>query len=137
MLAKRAERLNNKAKGSSIYGVFDWITLLVTFLPLLGQFCKPKNPEPVNPTPNPTPAQAAAWSKAWEAKSAGMDNWDGDTYKPAAIRRTAAKIRQQGRRDGKPMKKAEAEAAARLALDEGRLSSMPELYGDVLEAQGL
>lgn len=134
MLAKRAERLDKRAKGTDNYGVIDWMTLLPMLLGLLS-LCKPKNPEPVNPTPNPTPVQANAWSKAWAAKSAGTDNWDGDSYKPAAVRRAAAKIRQQGRRDGKPMKKAAAEEAAILALDEGRTSTMADLYSDVLEAQ--
>jgi len=133
MLAKRAERLEKKTVGTSLYGVIEWLTLLPTLLSLLS-LCKPKNPEPVNPTPNPTPAQAAAWSKAWAAKSAASDNWDGDSYSQATLRRTAAQIRKQRRRDGKPISKADAQDAAVLALDEGRLSPMPELYGDVLEA---
>ena len=135
MLAKRAEKLEAAAKGSPLAGVIDWISLLPTLLSLLGLCKKPVKPEPVNPTPSPTPSQAAAWSDAWRLKSAAVDNWNGSSYDGRALQRTAAHIRQQKRRDGGKISKDEAQAAARVALDNARVSSMPELYGDVLEAR--
>lgn len=135
MLAKRAERLNKRTKGTEAYGVIDWIALLPTFLSLLSLCKKPVDPAPVNPTPNPSSAQSAAWNDAWGLKSAATDNWDGTAYRQATINNTARHIRKSKRRDGNPIKMAEARTAAIAALDEARASEMPDLYADVCEAR--
>lgn len=134
MLAIQAERLEKRAKAQGLYGIFDWLTILTSLLPLLGMCKPPVQPAPPNPTPNPTQAQTGAWQKAWHLKSAATDNWDGDSYKNPVVNRTAAEIRKSNRRDGKRMTVKESKAAALLALDDARTISMPELYGNVLEA---
>lgn len=135
MIAQRADRINKQAKGTSIYGVIDWIALLPTLLSLIGLCKKPVTPAPVNPTPNPSPVQAQAWADAWHMKATAVETWDGSDYAPATLRRTANQIRKQKRRDGKPITKDESFAAARLALDNARTDTMANLYGDVLEAR--
>lgn len=115
--------------------MIPWAIILPTLLELLGKLCPPKNPEPVIPIVNPTPVQSAAWTDAWGFKSGATDNWDGNSYHPKTINKTAAKIRRTNKHNGKPMTKAEAVDAAVLALDDARLSPMPELYSDVLEAR--
>lgn len=134
MLASQAARIEKRAKAEQLFG-FDFITILSALLPLLALCKKPVNPEPVNPTPNPTPSQADAWAKAWAAKSAAADNWDGQSYRPATINKAAAKIRQQHKRDGSPIKKHEAQRLAVLALDDARSTPMPELFSNVLEIE--
>lgn len=133
MLASQAARIERKAKAEGLVG-FDFISVLTVLLPLLSLCKKPVNPEPVNPTPQPTPTQSAAWTKAWAAKSAAADNWDGEGYRPATVNKAAAKIRQQHRRDGTPIKKHEAQRLAVLALDDARAATMAELYGNIIEA---
>jgi len=135
VLAKRAERINAKAKGTPIYGVIDWIALLPTLLSLLSLCKKPVNPTPPNPNPSPNSAQANAWSDAWRLKSAAVDNWDGSDYAPATLKRTANQIRKAKRRDGTPITKADAIQAAILSLDDARTSTMADLYSDVCEAR--
>lgn len=133
MLVRRADRMEQK---SNVRGIFPWMEILQVLLPLIGSCKKPVNPAPPNPTPNPTPAQADAWAKAWHLKSAAMDNYDGEEYRPATINKTAAPIRQQKRRDnGKKISKDDARAAAIVALDDARTSELDDLYHDVLEAQ--
>ncbi len=134
MIAQRAEVINKKSKGTPIYGVIDWLALLPTLLSLLSLCKKPVKPEPPIPVPTPTPAQSQAWSDAWGLKSAAVDNWDGSGYSPVTIRRTATHIRKSKRRDGKPISKEDSIIAAKLALDNARVSPMQDLYGDVLEA---
>jgi hypothetical protein len=131
LLASQALRIEKKAKAEGLAG-FDVISLLSMLLPFL---CKAINPEPVNPTPNPTPTQADAWTKAWRAKSAAVDNVEGDSYRQATINKAAAKIRQQHRKDGTPIKKHEAQRLAVIVLDDARVASMPELYSNILEAE--
>lgn len=134
MLAIQAERLEKRAKAQDLRGIFDWLTILTSLLPLLSMCKQPVDPAPPNPTPNATPKQADAWAKAWHLKSAAVDNWDGDSYRPSVVTRTAAEIRKSNRRDGKRMTVRESKAAALLALDDARSASMPELYGNVMEA---
>ena len=134
MLALQAVRLEDQAQQSGLMGIFPWIEILQVLLPLIGSCKKPVNPTPPNPTPNPTPAQTDAWQKAWHLKSVAVDNWDGNEYSPLTVKRTAAPIRRQHRRDGTPITKSEAHSAAIIALDDARTTSLAELYGNVLEA---
>lgn len=134
MLAFQAARIERKAKAEGLLG-FDFISILTVLLPLLSLCKKPVNPEPVNPTPQPTPTQADAWTKAWQAKSAAADNWDGSEYKQATVNKAAAKIRQQHKRDGSPIKKHEAQRLAVLALDDARTAYMADLYSNILEIE--
>lgn len=134
MLAMQAVRLEDHAEQAGFVGVFPWMEILQVLLPLIGSCKKPAHPPPPNPTPNPTAAQAAAWEKAWHLKSVAVENWDGAEYSPLTIKRTAAPIRKQKRRDGRPISKAEANSAAIIALDDARTASVAELYSNVLEA---
>lgn len=137
MISLRAERINKRFKGTSLYGVIDWIALLPMLLPLLGLCKRPVNPTPVNPTPNPNPVQAEAWEQAWGLKSAAVDNWDPQTgtYADKVVNRTAAKIFRQKKRDGSRITRDESREAAIRALDDTRVDSMVNIYHDVLEAR--
>lgn len=135
MIAYRASQINETAEGTTLYGVIDWVSLLPTFLSLLGMCRKPTKPAPVNPTPQPTQQQATAWEDAWRMKSGATDNWDGQAYSDKILTRTARHIRKAKKRDGQPITKPESVEAALLALDNARLSEMPDLYHDVLEAR--
>ncbi len=134
MLALQAVRLEHQAQAVGLLGIFPWMEILQVLLPLIGTCKKPVNPTPPNPTRNPTPSQASAWEQAWHLKSAAIDNWDGSEYSPSTIKRTAAPIRKQKRRDGTPITKSEANAAAIIALNDARTVPMAELYSNVLEA---
>jgi hypothetical protein len=134
MLALQAVRLEDQAESVGLFGIFPWMEILQVLLPLIGSCKKPVNPAPPNPTPNPSPAQSDAWAKAWHLKSVAVDNWDGSEYSPLTIKRAAAPIRKQKRRDGGPISKTESHSAAIIALDDARTTSMAELYGNVLEA---
>ncbi len=134
MLALQAIRLEDQAQAAGLLGIFPWIEILQVLLPLIGSCKKPVNPTPPNPTPNPTSAQMEAWDKAWHLKSVAIDNWDGNEYSPQTIKRTAAPIRKQKRRDGTPITKSESHTAAIIALNDARTTSLAELYSNVLEA---
>ena len=133
------DRKVNEATGQHTYGVF--IDFLIAFLPtlidLLG-LCKTPIPPAPSPVTPPTSAEMAmAWQDAWKMKYRATSAFQEDTqdYDAHTLRSVARNAKREKRRDGQPIKAAEAIEIARQFLDNGRTSDMESMTARILESR--
>lgn len=138
-VATDLDRKVNEATGQQTYGVF--VDFLIAFLPTLVQLlglCKspiPPAPAPVNPPTSPE--MANAWQEAWKMKYRATTAFHEDTqdYDAHTLRSVARHARREKRRDGQPIKAAEAIEIARQFLDSGRTSDLETITAGILESR--
>lgn len=133
------DRKVNEATGQQTYGVF--IDFLITFLPtlinLLGLCKTPIPPAPVPVTPPTTPEMATAWQDAWKMKYRATSAFQEDTqdYDAHTLRSVARHAKREKRRDGQPIRAAEAIEIARQFLDSGRTSDLETICAGILDSR--
>lgn len=133
ILAKRAKRIESKlpedTRGAiSLLVVFDIVMSLLKACP------KPVVPTPVNPTPNPTPVQSAAWEDAHKLKQKAIEaRRDNGTFGGKGFNGSVAELMKKSRRDGEKIRRKEAVESVSASFEDAISSSMPDLYGDVME----
>ncbi len=138
-LANDMDRKINEATAQQTYGVF--VDFLVTFLPTLIQLlglCKtPIPPAPAPTTPPATPDMATAWQDAWKMKYRATSAFHEDIqdYDAHTLRSVARNAKREKRRDGQPIKAAEAIEIARQFLDTGRTSDLETIAAGILESR--
>ena len=136
-VATELDRKVNEATGQQTYGVF--VDFLITFLPtliqLLGKTPIPPAPPPV--TPPTSPEMATAWQDAWKMKYRATSAFHEDTqdYDAHTLRSVARHAKREKRRDGQPIKAAEAIEIARQYLDSGRTSDLETITAGILESR--
>ena len=120
---------------------FDFVTLINTLIPIIGQIIdlckKPVPPAPPNPEPNPTPAQQSAWNQAhemhWLATTAYVGGDQG--FRQNAINQTARRILKSKKQNGEEVSKSEARQLAAASLQEAYLNSVPTLAKLITDSQ--
>lgn len=138
-VATELDRKVNEATGQQTYGVF--VDFLITFLPTLIQLlglCKtPIPPAPPPVTPPTSPEMATAWQDAWKMKYRATSAFHEDTqdYDAHTLRSVARHAKREKRRDGQPIKAAEAIEIARQYLDSGRKSDLETITAGILESR--
>jgi len=120
---------------------FDFITLINTLIPVIGQIIalckKPVPPAPPNPEPNPTPAQQAAWNQAHEMHWLATTSYVGGDpgFRQNAINSTARKIFRSKKKNGEEVSKPESKELAAAALHEAYLNDVPTLAKLITDSQ--
>lgn len=120
---------------------FDFVTLINTLIPVIGQIIalckKPVPPAPPNPEPNPTPAQQAAWNQAHEMHWLATSSYTGTDqgFRKAAINNTARKIFKSKKQNGEEVSRDESKELASAALYEAYLNDVPTLAKLISDSQ--